>query len=296
MIDKFLIEVIGEDFKPIMYAFIGYCMLPTVKYQKAILLKGSGANGKSTLIDLIRHAVGKRNCSGVPLQEIGKRFQNARMRGKLLNAVGDISNEKIRIGGPLKDAIAENTLTSDIKHHSATSWNNTTKLIFSCNEVPLPYDETFAFFRRWFLINCPNVFIGKNKDPDMLEKITTPEELSGLLNKAIEGLNMLEEEGGFDDSYTDWVKKQWLEELHPFEDFFQEEMYIGNNYWCDKQEFIIRFNEYWKTKGYKELTASKITRKLYYEGIKQVKGSRRAPSGQEYQGMTFKDDLKKISE
>lgn len=295
-IDKFLHEVVGDEFVDIVYAFIGYCMLPTVKYQKAILLKGVGANGKSTLIDLIKTAVGDNNCSGVPLQSIGRRFQDVRMRGKLLNAVGDISNEKIKITGPLKDVIANRTLTSDIKRFSASTWINTTKQIFSCNEIPLPYDETFAFFRRWFLINCPNIFVGKKKDPNMLDKITTPDELSGLLNRAIVGIAELEEEGGFDDSYTKWVKKNWLEELHPFEDFFQEEMYLNSNYWCDKQEFVRKFNKYWEKKGYKPLTVTKITRKLYYEGIKQQKGSKRADSHQEYQGMSFKDDVRKIKD
>lgn len=293
-INKFLHEVVGEEFTPVMYAFIGYCMLPTVKHQKAVLLKGSGANGKSTLIDLIRTAVGNNNCSGVSLQAIGKRFQNVRMRGKLLNAVGDISNEKIKLSGPLKDAIAERVLTSDIKHYTAGSWINTTKHIFSCNEIPIPYDESFAFFRRWFLIKCINIFKGENKDPNMIDKITTPEELSGLLNKGIEGIARLEKEGGFDDDYTEWVKKNWLEELHPFEEFFQNEMFLNSNYWCDKQEFIKQFNKYWENKGYKPLLVGRITGKLYYEGIKQVKGSRRAESGQEYQGMSFKDDVRKI--
>jgi len=293
-INKFLGEVVGNDFIDIMYAFIGYCMLPTVKYQKAVLLKGTGANGKSTLIDLIRAAVGDDNCSGVSLQSIGKRFQNVRMRGKLLNAVGDISNEKIKLSGFLKDAIAERMLSGDIKHFNAGSWINTTKHAFSCNEVPIPYDESYAFFRRWFLIKCPRVFKGENKDPNMIDKITTPEELSGLLNRCIVGITQLEKEGGFDDSYTEWVRRNWLEELHPFEEFFQEYMYLNSNYYCDKQEFITCFNEYWKKKGYKPLLAGKITRKVYYEGIKQVKGSRRAESGQEYQEMSFKDDVRKI--
>jgi len=289
-IDKFLHEVVGEEYVDIMYAFIGYCFLPTVKYHKAVLLQGDGANGKSTLIELINNAVGIDNTSKLGLDFIGKRFQNLILRGKLFNALGDISNQKIQITSSIKDAIAEYWLTSDVKQGSQATWRNTTKHMFSCNDPPIPYDDTYAFWRRWFYIECVGKFEGETKDPNMIDKITTKDELSGLLNRAIIGIERLENEGGFTDEYTDYVKNRWTRKLRPLDDFIDEHCYLGENAWVDKQEFVDVFNGYWKGEGYEELTVTKITRLLKFYKVKPMKGSRRAESGQEYKGITLKDN------
>ncbi len=291
IIDKFIKEVVGEEFIDIIYAFIGYCMLPTVKYQKAILLQGDGANGKSTLIDLVKYSVGLNNCESIPLQDLHRRFQIARLRGKLLNALGDISNQKIEITSYIKDVIAEKTLSSDIKQFGATTWINTTKHMFSCNDPPIPHDDTYAFWRRWFYIECNNKFRGKNKDPNMLDKLITPEELSGLLNKAIIGIKKLDEDGGFTDEYTDFVRKRWTRKLRPMDDFIDDHCFLGKKYWCDKQEFVKNFNKFWVKAGYNELTVTKITRLLKYYNVIVMRGSRRAESTQEYKGITLKDKI-----
>ena len=290
-IDKFIYEVVGDEFKDIMYAFIGYVMLPTVKYQRAILLQGDGSNGKSTLIDLIKNAVGLVNCESIALQFLRRRFQKIRLRGKLFNALGDISNQKIEFTSDIKDVIAERTLSSDIKNYEAATWINTTKHMFSCNDPPIPYDDSHAFWRRWFYIECKSKFEGKTKDPNKLDELITPDELSGLLNKAIIGIAQLDEQGGFTDEYTEWVRNRWTRKLRPLDDFITNSCYIGENYWCDKMEFVEAFNDYWTGEGYEALSITRISRLLGYYKVKVMRGSRRAGSNQEYKGITWKDKI-----
>ena len=47
------------------------------------------------------------------------------------------------------------------------------------------------------MIDFPNKFIGPGADKNLLVKLTTEEELSGLLNKALEALVRLERNGDF---------------------------------------------------------------------------------------------------
>jgi len=42
---------------------IGYCLLRDARYQKALFLYGSGANGKSTFLDVLCAMVGEENTS-----------------------------------------------------------------------------------------------------------------------------------------------------------------------------------------------------------------------------------------
>jgi putative DNA primase/helicase len=78
------------------------------------------------------------------------------------------------------------------------------KLLFSCNKMPQTPDDTDAFFRRWLILAFPNQFLADNPktDPNLKEKLTTPEELSGILNWALEGLQRLLKQGKFSTGET----------------------------------------------------------------------------------------------
>jgi putative DNA primase/helicase len=57
------------------------------------------------------------------------------------------------------------------------------KLIFSTNKIPETEDESDAYFRREIILSFPNRFEdGKGADPNLLNKLTTEEELSGIFN------------------------------------------------------------------------------------------------------------------
>jgi putative DNA primase/helicase len=51
------------------------------------------------------------------------------------------------------------------------------------------------------IFSCENVFEGDSKDTSLINKLTTLDEMSGLLNLALNGLRQLIENGEFD--YTD---------------------------------------------------------------------------------------------
>ena len=55
----------------------------------------------------------------------------------------------------------------------------------------------YAYYRRWILIEFPNKFEGKSADKNLIKKLTTEKELSGLLNKAIIALKRLLNNGEF---------------------------------------------------------------------------------------------------
>ena len=71
------------------------------------------------------------------------------------------------------------------------------RLIFSANEIPESDDKSFAYFRRWIILFFEKVFEGKNNDTKLIEKLTTPEEMSGLLNLALIALKQLIKDNEF---------------------------------------------------------------------------------------------------
>jgi len=142
----------------------------------------------------------------------------------MANIHSDLPNKPLKHTGMIKMLTGEDSIQIEYKYKQPFSYENRAKLIFAANEVPEAYDTTYAWYFRVVLINFPNQFIGNNMIPkkQLLEEMTTEEELSGLLNQAIKGLKRLFETNRFSNmaSYEDqrqnYVKKsspvQWFVE------------------------------------------------------------------------------------
>jgi putative DNA primase/helicase len=72
------------------------------------------------------------------------------------------------------------------KYQKSFSFVPYTKLLFATNKIPKANDEVDAYYERWILVNFPNQFIGEKRDNQIYEKITTKEELEGLLKKCLD--------------------------------------------------------------------------------------------------------------
>lgn len=200
---KFLKQVVTVKQLPLIQEILGYCLSPTYEFHKALMLIGEGSNGKSTLLSLFKHFLGKDNIANVSLQSIcNNRFASSHLQGKLANIYADLPDKALRYTGTFKMLTGGDTIQGERKWHDAFEFVNHAKLLFSTNKIPETGDDTLAFFRRWIIISCPNTFIGEKRDPNILEKLTTEKELTGLLNWALEGLTRLQEKGGFSDNKT----------------------------------------------------------------------------------------------
>jgi Predicted ATPase len=63
-------------------------------------------------------------------------------------------------------------------------------------------ESSLAMDERLILISFPNSFTGAKMDRNLLEKMTTEEELSGLFNLAVKGLKRLQKQKKFSNEGT----------------------------------------------------------------------------------------------
>jgi putative DNA primase/helicase len=198
---KFLSDVLHPDCIEIAKELFGYCLLPNSRMQKAFLLKSGGESGKSVFIDLMSCFLGEKNVSGDSLQDLTEnRFRTANLCGKLANICADISNKVIEDTSLFKALVGGDWVSAERKGQDPFKFKNIAKLIFSANELPRTKDNSHGFFRRWVILDFPKQFLigDPNRDPNLIDKLTTPEELSGLLNLAIAGLKKLLTRGYFE--------------------------------------------------------------------------------------------------
>ena len=121
------------------------------------------------------------------------------------------------------------------------------KMIFSANKIPNTTDDSDAFYRRWLLVNFPNVFEGDEADTDLLEKITTAEELSGIFNWAIAGSRRLLKRGGFEYREIEKVRDQYQRMASSLHAFVEDCIEVDAHGWITKEDFYNHYVDYCKS-------------------------------------------------
>jgi putative DNA primase/helicase len=252
-IEEFLKQILSrtEDQETI-YQLIGYCLYRSHKIQKAFMLVGSGANGKSTLLNLIKRFLGQNNITSTSLQELeSNRFALARLLGKNANVYPDLPAQALFTTSRFKGTTGGDPLTAEHKFGKDFNFENYAKFIFSANAIPRSDDESDAFFRRWIIVTFPNKFEGQNCNLDLLEQLSTPEELGGLLNKALEGLKTLLAEGKFKSGkQVEDVREEYIRKSDPIQAFVWDRLEIDPDTHVSKIELYASFQGYCKDLGY----------------------------------------------
>ena len=250
-IQKFLREVVEEENVHVLEEFAGHCLYLGYLIHKAGLLVGETDSGKSIFIELLRRFLGMQNCTAKSLQDlINNRFARASLYGKLLNAFSELSYKKIDDSGIFKALTGGDRISAERKYKDPFEFYNFAKLLFSANAIPPTSDWSDAFFNRWLIVQFPNRFTGKEKDPNLIEKLTRPEELSGFLNIAIRGLRRLLEQGRFSSSESiEDTARTYTLLSNPVARFLEECCEFGPEFEVKKWDLYNAYVEFCKSNG-----------------------------------------------
>lgn len=262
----FITQIVNKDDVNVVQEIIGFCLFKAYPVQKAFMFIGEGANGKSTLLNLIRAFLGKKNVSSVSLQDFdGNRFAASALYGKLANLYNDVSDKALHQTGRFKMLTGDDQITAEHKFKDGFQFVNYAKLLFSANKLPESRDDTDAFYRRWVFLNFPNKFEGDKVIPqaELLEKMTAETELSGLFNWAVEGLRRLLAAGRFSMSISTEENRDRYERLSsPIHAFVKDEAEQDPDAVTPKDMVYGAFASYCHRKGLPVMDKNVFSRKL----------------------------------
>ena len=240
--EKFFDDVLcsKEDIK-LMQEIFGFALLREYKYHHIFIFEGIGRNGKSVTLNLLKNLVGIENCSEVSIDDLSNNeFSKVSLHKKLINISGDIGKNVITNSNILKSMSGGDLQEANRKFLETIKFTNYAKLIFGLNELPMSYDKSDAFYDRIILVNYLMKFVDEKdmdenkdnfrlRDPNIIKKITTNEELSGLLNWAIEGFKRLVNQGFFSyNKSTNQIKKMYIRKSNSFEAYCNEQLVFGD--------------------------------------------------------------------
>jgi len=231
-INKFLNDVVTESRKEkdvTTLTEMAASMLTPVVLNKAYLLTGAKAqNGKSTYIEIIQKMLGEENYSSVPLNELqSDKFSSSELFGMLGNIAAELPSAMIEETDKFNGLVTgKELIRAQKKYGQPFKFKNKAKLLFSANKPPVVSTEANqrSYFRRWQLVDFPNIFNAEhgNEDRFIIEKLTTPEELSGFLNFMLPYLKKLLETKSFTyESSADDVREAYLAVSNPVQAFIE---------------------------------------------------------------------------
>jgi len=262
---KFFNEILErqEDID-VLQEWFGYCLYKDYQIEKSIMLFGKGRNGKGQLLELLKRFVGFDNVSSVSLNRLvdENSFNVAELHNKLVNIGGDVDGSYLEKVGMFQQLTGNDLISAKRKFKTDIKFTNYAKLIFACNNLPRPGQTSEGFWDRWILFKFPYKFVHKeiyeelaDEDRDnikirtnnIISELTSENEMSGLLNWALDGLDRLMKKGHFSlTKSTREVKDQWIKASNSLIPFCEE--YIEEDYesMITKEHFRQVYNSYCK--------------------------------------------------
>lgn len=260
MIEKFLRDVLTrEDDRQVFYEMGGSMLLKEYRFEKAFMFVGDGRNGKDKTLELIKRLIGVENCCSVPLSSLSfDSFVISEFFGKLANLSGEISNEDLKETGAFKQLTGRSLVTAQRKYLKGITFQNYAKFVFACNNLPMVYDTSKGFWDRWVLLEFPYTFVPKDeleknkdkpnyrlRDEAIIEKITTPQEMSGLLNKFLDGLDRLLQFRIFSQTIgSEEIKELWIRKANSFMAFCMDCVEGSYDSYITKKDLRKKYKEY----------------------------------------------------
>lgn len=177
----------------VLAEYLGYVFIKhgsSLKLEAALILFGTGANGKSVFFEIVNALLGKENTSSFSLHELTDNtgYYRAMIANKLVNYSSEI-NGKLE-ADMFKRMVSGEIIPARLPYGNPMELTQYAKFIFNCNELPKDVEHTNAYFRRWLIIPF-EVTIPENEQDKELHTKIIENELSGVFNWVLEGLKRL---------------------------------------------------------------------------------------------------------
>ena len=200
--NKWVETTLEPKYHRVLQQWFGFMIMPGYSYKKALILLGPRHTGKTVLTHIMIAFIGEDNARMKNIQSICHRFGAFDLFGAMANICDEQPGGILHNLEEFKKLTGGGHLEGEMKGaQHKVKFINVAKLCFACNEFPVVTDDP-AFFTRLIALPFKRQFFpgapGTVPRHQMEERLTTPDELSGILNYAILGYLDLQQAERFD--------------------------------------------------------------------------------------------------
>ena len=294
--DNWLANVLpASDDQFLLLQLLGYSMLQDVRFGKIAVLYGPTHTGKSTCLEVVKAFLGVENVSALTLHALDneeRRFTRAGLVGKLANVSADLSSRYLSGDSQIKQIAAGDAMQVEYKGVQSFSYTPFATLWASSNELPVSHDRSDAWYERLVILPFLKQHTGTAADRTLVSQLTHPSELSGILNRVLDALQVLLVDNIFketdatremlqvykekNDHVARYLSEQY--ELAEGNYMLEDDLYDGYKDWCLEGEGIkplakTKFREgvqAWGAVRKRKRTSGTDTRYFVFDGMRSL--------------------------
>jgi putative DNA primase/helicase len=220
--DRFVSEIFGDDLA--MVEFIqrmgGYGLTGSIREQKMFFFQGTGSNGKSVLLDVLRN-LGGTYSHNLPSEALmtsrneGHPTMFAALHGKRLAISSEIEESAHWAESRIKSLTGDESLTARYMRQDFFTFNISHKHVIAGNFKPRLKGDDFAMVRRMVLVPFTQRFEGSGRDNNLPEKLKL--EYPGILMWFVEGARKWASSGLAIPSAVTEASKEYMAEQNDLE-------------------------------------------------------------------------------
>lgn len=319
---RYLAATLGEgcgDKARTIQEFTGACLLGLVRqHQKALMLVGSGSNGKSVLMEVIEALFPASARSTIPPQELASEYNRADLEGKAINVVRELPEAELLDTTKLKALITCEPMRGRKIYGHPFLFTPRCGQLYSANTLPTVRDRSHGFWRRWLVVTFDQEFAAAADiasrpgallaDAGLAERIIK-DEIGIVAAWALEGAARLLRQGGYSrldqsaEAIQEWrvdtdqlaafcEERLLLDELDErgprgYRWCTVEELHHDYTRWCNPTQNVLRVREPLTQMIFgRQLKALVRCEKLSYGSVKGVKRYRCAITTQPHYEVT----------
>ena len=188
---RFLSQLLVPEDVPTLQEYMGYCLIPTTKAQKMLMLVGRGGEGKSRIGLVMRAILGNNMTTGSLSKVESNSFARADLEHELLMVDDDMKLEALPQTNIIKSIVtAELPMDLERKGQQSYQGNLYVRFLgFGNGTLKALYDRSEGFFRRQIILTVKKKDPNRRDDPYIAERMCA--EAEGIFLWCLEGLQRL---------------------------------------------------------------------------------------------------------
>ena len=264
------ISVQDKDIRSLLEEMVGYTLYRRNELGKAFILTGSGKNGKSTFLTMIKRMLGMENIAVLDMKKLGDRFSTVMLFGKLANIGDDISDDFLADASEFKKICTGEMIDAEQKGQPKFQFEPYAKMMFSANSIPRigKGRDSSAVLRRLVIVPFNAVFDKSNANFNsyIIDDLTSKEAMEYLITLGIVGLKRVLANQEFTTSEKVQAEiDEFAISNNPALGFFRENDIadIDNHV---TRDVYMRYQKYCFDNGYNAISAGELSKQIkkYY--------------------------------
>ena len=274
--EKFLNEVMDGNDKLISFLqkVIGYSLTGNTKEQCFFILYGTGANGKTTFLQTISNLLGDYAQQSPTETFMIRRFGGvpndvARLKGTRFVSTIEVEEGRRMAESLVKALTGGDTITARFLFGEFFEFIPQFKLFLGTNHKPVIHGTDLAIWRRIRLIPFTVTIPEEKQDKELGSKLK--EELSGILNWALEGCQAWQKDGlGFPDEIKA-ATNEYKRESDVLVQFLEEVTFIDKEGMIKASVFYSYYKDWCEDNGEKSVSGTAFGKALMEKGFDKTR-------------------------